>query len=178
MDYNAVEVQLGSSPIARTLAYKIEDDIIHPMDKKICGNCDTEKLVTEFARKRGKYSSKCKTCHNKYYQEYWKNTEAYEKHKGRQKQRKRDKPWYERARKYGLTENQVIELLNANNGKCLICNVEPAKCIDHCHETLVVRGALCGKCNSGLGMFNDKIEYLQSAIDYLKIYGKIEYTSR
>lgn len=43
--------------------------------------------------------------------------------------------------------------------------------IDHCHETEKFRGWLCHKCNRALGGFDDNIEILNRAIDYLK--GKI-----
>jgi len=39
--------------------------------------------------------------------------------------------------------------------------------IDHCHKSGEVRGSLCTKCNSGIGMFNDSIELLMSACEYL-----------
>lgn len=76
--------------------------------------------------------------------------------------------------KYNLTEEQYDQLLKNQNYKCLICqndfdmNNTKAIHVDHCHETNIVRGILCGTCNKGLGLFKDNIEYLQSAIKYLK----------
>lgn len=40
--------------------------------------------------------------------------------------------------------------------------------LDHCHETEKFRGWLCHKCNRSLGGFDDSIETLQRAIDYLE----------
>ena len=40
--------------------------------------------------------------------------------------------------------------------------------VDHSHITNEVRGLLCSKCNSLLGMANDDIEILKKAIEYLK----------
>ena len=51
-------------------------------------------------------------------------------------------------------------------GKCALCP-EPATHLDHCHDTGKIRGLLCVKCNSGLGMFKDSVETLKAAIDYL-----------
>ena len=40
--------------------------------------------------------------------------------------------------------------------------------LDHCHETEEFRGWLCDYCNRGLGAFNDSLERLQNAIEYLR----------
>lgn len=40
--------------------------------------------------------------------------------------------------------------------------------LDHCHETEQFRGWLCDYCNRGLGAFNDSLERLQNAIEYLR----------
>jgi DNA mismatch repair ATPase MutS len=58
-------------------------------------------------------------------------------------------------------------------GKCKICNKplhydKRSTHIDHCHTSGKVRGLLCHLCNPMLGMAQDKIETLQSAIRYLK----------
>ena len=39
--------------------------------------------------------------------------------------------------------------------------------IDHCHTTGKIRALLCRKCNLGLGAFNDNVEIIKLAIDYL-----------
>ena len=40
--------------------------------------------------------------------------------------------------------------------------------LDHCHETESFRGWLCHKCNRALGGFDDNIDILKRAINYLK----------
>ena len=58
------------------------------------------------------------------------------------------------------------------NIKCAICGTEFNEknkgFVDHSHITNEVRGLLCSKCNSLLGMANDDIEILKKAIEYLK----------
>jgi len=71
---------------------------------------------------------------------------------------------------YGITEIQYNEMYSKQNGLCYICNISlniNNEAIDHCHKTNKIRGILCKKCNSGLGMFNDNILNLQNAINYL-----------
>ena len=64
--------------------------------------------------------------------------------------------------------------------KCPICGgseeemkgkgnkVNGAWVLDHCHEEDKFRGWLCHKCNRGIGCFDDNIEKLINAINYLK----------
>ena len=80
--------------------------------------------------------------------------------------------------KYGLTEDKYYELLQEQNYVCAICGAAEADskrkkfCVDHCHDTGVVRGLLCFGCNTMLGNAQDDPEILQNAIDYLKKFPK------
>ena len=73
---------------------------------------------------------------------------------------------------YGLTLEAFAALLEAQGGRCAICQSEDPRArnwhVDHCHESEEVRGVLCGPCNTGLGHFGDDPERLESAIQYLK----------
>lgn len=76
---------------------------------------------------------------------------------------------------YGLTRDDFKKMVDDQNGLCIICKNPPVNnkkskflYVDHCHATGKVRGLLCHKCNNGLGCFNDKIELLREAIDYLQ----------
>ncbi len=79
---------------------------------------------------------------------------------------------------YGLTPQDIDELIKSQDGVCAICRgSKPAVvkkynknglCIDHCHQTGKIRGLLCSLCNLGLGAFKDDIESLSAAVIYLK----------
>ena len=88
---------------------------------------------------------------------------------------RRDYDW---QYKYGVSPEQYLELFEAQGGKCKICGYEPSGDeylhIDHNKETGEIRGLLCGKCNKGLGLFDDNPENFIKAKDYLEGIGKIE----
>jgi hypothetical protein len=67
-------------------------------------------------------------------------------------------------------------LLKEQKNKCPICGCEFvdgkfnnfSACLDHNHSTGFVRGMLCNNCNTGLGLFEDNIQFLRNAIMYLQ----------
>jgi len=71
--------------------------------------------------------------------------------------------------KYGMSIEEYDVLLRAQNGRCKICRTGDVRMlsVDHCHDTGTIRGLLCLKCNSGLGMFNDDPALLRKATQYL-----------
>jgi hypothetical protein len=73
-------------------------------------------------------------------------------------------------KRYNLTVENYNKLVVIQNNKCKICQVLPRTYlyVDHCHKTGIIRGLLCQKCNSGIGLLQDSVEILQKAINYLK----------
>jgi hypothetical protein len=61
-------------------------------------------------------------------------------------------------------------MVAAQNGACKVCNEVPTETlrVDHCHVTGRVRGLLCRKCNTGLGMLRDSVAIVASALEYLR----------
>lgn len=81
-------------------------------------------------------------------------------------------------KKYGITAAHYKRLYNRQKGLCAICRQPEAKrhksgepfelAVDHNHDTGLVRGLLCGKCNAAIGLMDDDTERLRNAIKYLK----------
>lgn len=80
---------------------------------------------------------------------------------------------------YNMDPDEYKLKLKLCNEQCEICGLPLINpCIDHNHSCCprqhscgkCVRGLLCPKCNSGLGMYNDNIEILKNAIRYLEKY--------
>jgi hypothetical protein len=80
-------------------------------------------------------------------------------------------------REYKINYSQYMEMLKSQDDKCAICGSEGFKMqahhkiklvVDHCHSTGRVRGMLCHNCNRGLGLFQDSVQFLQSASSYLQ----------
>ena len=73
--------------------------------------------------------------------------------------------------RYNLTEEQVIEMHNKQEGLCAICGSTISKCnqhIDHDHKTGKIRGLLCSRCNHAIGYFNDNPEYMEAGAKYIR----------
>ena len=74
-----------------------------------------------------------------------------------------------RKTRYGITDEIFQSMLAEQQGKCLICTeVMQAPAVDHCHDSDKVRGLLCKKCNSGIGLLGDSVENLERALAYLR----------
>ena len=78
-----------------------------------------------------------------------------------------------RMRKYGLTEEDFLKMLENQKGLCAICSnpvsdIDRNLHIDHCHTALKARGILCKLCNPMLGYARDDIKILKKAISYLE----------
>jgi len=77
---------------------------------------------------------------------------------------------YDHLKKYGITKDDYLRMVEEQGGVCAICGKPDSirLAVDHCHTTGIVRGLLCSGCNTSLGKFNDDIEVLRKAIEYLE----------
>lgn len=74
-----------------------------------------------------------------------------------------------KAKKYGTTIEHFELYCKLIDHKCEICGAFSRTLhIDHDHSTNTFRGALCGHCNRGLGMYRDNPARLRKAAEYLE----------
>jgi hypothetical protein len=131
-------------------SFPYADTINEPLvDKRVCAKCKKEKLLTDFSPAH----YRCKEC-----------------------RREDSKIRY----LHNLSIEQYQELLISQGGRCAICGKVPEEVykfvIDHDHTCCpgpiscgdCIRGLLCNKCNSGLGMFDDNLKNVLSAAEYLQ----------
>jgi hypothetical protein len=78
---------------------------------------------------------------------------------------------------YGITLDDYEAMSERQGGVCAICG-QPERAmhkngayrrlaVDHCHETGVVRGLLCSRCNPMIGYAQHDVAVLRQAIAYL-----------
>lgn len=84
--------------------------------------------------------------------------------------------------RYGITMEDYQVLLEEQNGVCAICQRSPEEAgvlaVDHDHRCCptektcgkCIRGLICTCCNVSIGRFNDDVERLVRAAEYLKSY--------
>lgn len=139
--------------------------IISPGETKICTFCKEDKEINKdnFYFTGGNFKSRCIKC----YHGNWNK-----KSKDGPKSKKQNNL---KAR-FNIDSEQYEHMLENQNGVCDICKKEEAKIlkgtacrlsVDHCHKTGEIRGLLCARCNTGLGMFGDNVDVLLSAIEYI-----------
>ena len=128
------------------------------MASKTCAYCNESKLLTAFSsniHSKDKLDHRCRVCASK---------------QGKAAKKLRDNL---------INSGEFDKIMAETNDKCPICSIKMTKqfikgswnrgaIVDHDHNTGSFRGIICFKCNKALGMFNDSIEGLQEAINYLK----------
>lgn len=96
----------------------------------------------------------------------------------KRKQVRRERRYLEN---YGISLEEYNAKLKEQGGCCAICRNPERKlskgglemqplCVDHNHTTGKIRGLLCSGCNLAIGNMKENIDYLLSAVTYLRKY--------
>lgn len=76
-----------------------------------------------------------------------------------------------RADGAAYTYDDYEAALERQGGVCAVCGAgggSRALHLDHCHDSGLARGILCGNCNTGIGKLRDDPDLLRKAIAYLE----------
>ena len=132
---------------------------------RVCTTCQVEKPINDFAKSSrlptGR-TTKCKGCSNEYNRKW--RTHLYNKDQNLKKS-------------FGIALSDYQRMHDAQDGKCAICDKEETTMrsgrlmklsVDHNHTTGEIRALLCNNCNRGIGLLNDDILVLRSAVNYLE----------
>jgi hypothetical protein len=74
---------------------------------------------------------------------------------------------------YGISLDEYNQMFAEQEGCCAVCGkhqseFKKALAVDHNHETEAVRGLLCYRCNSALGMLDENPEIISNLLDYVE----------
>lgn len=151
---------------------------------KPCNKCGEVKPLLEFYAHRGTKDGRgtyCMECEKASSRKWKKDNAERVKQQNADRNlataRRSHRRWW--LRLYGLDEQQYQALLEVQGGACAICRQpetwidsrtgEPRQlAVDHDHQTSKVRGLLCGKCNRGIGLFDDDDARMAQAARYLR----------
>jgi len=133
---------------------------------KACTKCGESKAYNNFYRQnasRDGYYAWCKDCskqHSVSRRNQTRNTDL--------------------IRKYGITHQDYLDMLDEQEHKCAVCGLPEEKnfngklCVDHNHKTGKVRGLLCNPCNKALGLAMDSAEILYNLYKYKMYHDGVE----
>ena len=117
-----------------------------------------------------------------YRKRYWESNPEYrERRRSAERKKYHDDPLKARddrlRYKYGITLDEYREMEARQGAVCAICQ-KPCKtgrdlAVDHNHATGAVRALLCGKCNKGIGLFDEDPDRMLDAISYLLSYQNV-----
>lgn len=154
------------------------------LTEKLCRRCNTVKPITEFNKEKGRKDGvcfECRACRSKRRkQPHYRINERESNKKWRHRTihlRREEQFVRNLRRKFNMKPEEYWQMFEEQNKGCAICRKPNSKsgkklAVDHCHSTNKIRGLLCNECNTGLGLFDDKIEFLRSAIVYLRLRGE------
>lgn len=160
-----------------------------------CSGCGMERACDEWYYRKsgvnqGTRMTPCKEC-SKRQRVAWsranpeKNAKAAREHRRKNPRAYRDQRL---RRDYGISLERYEQILEGQGGSCAICGTTDPRGkgtfhVDHDHSCCptprhscgsCIRGLLCVRCNSGLGMFNDDAELVQAGVAYLRNRDRVE----
>lgn len=155
--------------------------------ERVCVKCFKTKDLEQFKKLHGSgYSSYCEACRGSARRSMRRIKTKEERSAAHKKWRTNnpkaaDKRDERNLKVHGLTMEEFKSMSKAQNDVCAICSKPHDESsmfkrlhVDHCHDTGKIRGLLCSRCNTALGLFKDDVQVMQKAIDYLVRCGQLD----
>lgn len=162
----------------RKIYFKTRVVEIPASGSKKCNKCFCDKQLMDFFKDKNTkdgYTHTCKVCRTAAASAW--NIAHPDRVRRNDKNGSKNSPEKHRNNqlriKFGINHSNYEQMLEKQRGVCSICKSDKPGGygkhfnIDHDHVTGKIRGLLCSNCNTGLGLFQDRIEILQNAITYL-----------
>ena len=147
-----------------------------------CMNCNEELTIYNSVYRGYIRDCRCRECYNENIKKYRQNPEY--RHRiniWRKENRKRPEVLAKHKEgmkdlhfrnNYNINLEEYNKLVELHQGGCAICR-QPCKTherlsVDHDHNTGIVRGLLCQKCNTAIAMLNEDEDLFWNALEYLK----------
>jgi hypothetical protein len=129
---------------------------------KQCSKCNQTKPLSDFyiIPKSGNPHGSCKEC-------FKVASRASREKLGREHRKNYELRWH-----YGIGLEEYSEMFDEQGGKC-VCGATEGRLdrkslfVDHDHETGLIRGLLCNKCNRAIGLVDDPAS-LRALADYIE----------
>jgi len=145
-----------------------------------CRNCGGNDFFV-YTRNTGHLVRYCKPCKNKNYRVWYSSNRLESRRKRRLYERRNPEQitkWRRKAMlkfQYGLSISEFDSLLKTQRMRCEICKKKTSGNkrskhlhVDHNHKTGEIRGLLCSKCNTAIGLLNEDFKTLERATTYLR----------
>lgn len=165
-----------SEALGKTKLNTLDSRELKSQGLKHCPKCKVAKPFADFGLNKASYdglASHCIICIREITNTRNANPVVKEK---KQAKYKRDKSKVRDSRlkmKFGISLEEYNNKLKEQNGICPGCGMTPEQngkdfAVDHNHETGMVRGLLCSRCNAGLGFLQDNINICNNIIRYIE----------
>lgn len=143
MEFGFMDWQQARNTLKRLGFMRLRHAVVHASGKRRCHECKRVRPLARFANK----GYLCVDCQ-----------------------------WFYMARyNYGIPREKLERMLVQQAGRCAIClhkcRSRRNLCVDHDHETQVVRGLLCTRCNTGVELFSDEPARIKRAALYVRRIG-------
>ncbi len=166
-----------------TLIYCINHPDKKAVAKKLCRSCyykkqyvtQREKLLAQTKNWQTNHPEKVKASSKKWYYAHYEEKRAYSRKRYTDNPEKHVDNYLRRS--YNITLEDKKQMYGVQNGLCNICHrpLESVRkaCVDHDHQTNIVRALLCHPCNLVVGHIEKDSapsveEYIAGLVSYLK----------